>query len=220
MVPELVLLFVALWFILWGDLFYVLPCVILFLCISVLRANLSAFCTFVWFVIVWFCLFPFPLGVWEWLRFVIVALLGLFSYLLFCVLLLNQTFVQHLHQDSLVINMDIFYDSVWHIHHQGVHMVEPFKYSSTCKVGMLYCIYPKYLDTSTPYHICSKIWTSTIHYPMLCLKIAGRVANSVDPDETPRSAASHLGLYCLLRPVCPNIYGKYGRRHKTAVNWN
>ena len=38
-----------------------------------------------------------------------------------------------------------------------------------------------------PYHICSKIWTSTIHYPMLCLKIAGWVANSVDPDETPHS---------------------------------
>ena len=52
------LLFVALWFILRGDLFYVLPCVILFLCffspfsiaISSLgeeRANLSAFRTFV-----------------------------------------------------------------------------------------------------------------------------------------------------------------------------
>ena len=73
-----------------------------------------------------------------------------------------------------------------------------------------YRIYPKYSDTSTPYHICSKIWTNTIHYPMLCLKIAGWVANSVDPDETPRSAAYHLGLYCLLRPVCPNTYGKYG----------
>ena len=36
------------------------------------------------------------------------------------------------------------------------------------------------------------------------------MANSVDPDETPRSAASHLGLNCLLRPVCPNTYGKYG----------
>ena len=32
----LVLLFVALWFILRGDLFYVLPCVVLFLCFSVL----------------------------------------------------------------------------------------------------------------------------------------------------------------------------------------
>ena len=38
MVPMLVLLFVALWFILRGDLFYVLPCVILFLCFSVLLA--------------------------------------------------------------------------------------------------------------------------------------------------------------------------------------
>ena len=35
MVPVLVLLFVALWFILRGDLVYVLPCAILFLCFSV-----------------------------------------------------------------------------------------------------------------------------------------------------------------------------------------
>ena len=38
MVPVLVLLFVSLWFKLRGDLFYVLPCVILFLCFSVLLA--------------------------------------------------------------------------------------------------------------------------------------------------------------------------------------
>ena len=43
------------------------------------RANLSAFRTFVRFALVWFCLFPLPLGVWERLRFVIVALPGLFS---------------------------------------------------------------------------------------------------------------------------------------------
>ena len=36
------------------------------------------------------------------------------------------------------------------------------------------------------------------------------MANSVDPDETLRSAVSHLGLHCLLRPVRPNTYGKYG----------
>ena len=47
------------------------------------RANLSAFRTFVRFVLVWICRFPLPLGVWEGLRFVIVALPGLFSYL-FC----------------------------------------------------------------------------------------------------------------------------------------
>ena len=45
------------------------------------RASLGAFCTFVRFALVWFCLFP---GVWEGLRFVIVALPRLFSYLFFC----------------------------------------------------------------------------------------------------------------------------------------
>ena len=89
-VPVLVLLIVALLFFLRGDLFYFLPCVILFLCffspfsiaitsLGEERANLSAFPTFVWFALVWFCLFPLPLGVWE-LRFVIVALPGRFSY--------------------------------------------------------------------------------------------------------------------------------------------
>ena len=62
-VPVLVLLFVALWFILRGDLLYVFPCVILFLCflspfsiaitsLGEERANLSAFRTFVRFVLV------------------------------------------------------------------------------------------------------------------------------------------------------------------------
>ena len=37
------------------------------------RANLSAFRTFVRFALVWFCLFPFPHGVWEGLRFVALA---------------------------------------------------------------------------------------------------------------------------------------------------
>ena len=47
------------------------------------RASLGAFRTFVRFALVWFCLFPLPLGVWEGLRFVIVAIPGLFSYPLF-----------------------------------------------------------------------------------------------------------------------------------------
>ena len=46
-------------------------------------AGLGAFRAFVRFVLVWICRFPLPLGVWEGLRFVIVALPGLFSYL-FC----------------------------------------------------------------------------------------------------------------------------------------
>ena len=96
-VPVLVLLFVALWFVLRGGLLCVFPCVVLFLCSSVLlvlrlprlwvgggcRAGLGAFRAFVRFVLAWICRFPLPLGVWEGLRFVIVALPGLFSYLFF-----------------------------------------------------------------------------------------------------------------------------------------
>ena len=44
-------------------------------------AGLGAFCTFVQFAFVWFCLFLLPLGFWEGLRLVIVALPGLFYYL-------------------------------------------------------------------------------------------------------------------------------------------
>ena len=29
------------------------------------------------------------------------------------------------------------------------------------------------------------------------------MANSVDPDQTPCSVASNLGLHCLQRPICP-----------------
>ena len=45
------------------------------------RANLSAFRTFVRFVLVWICRFPLPLCVLEGLGFMIVALTGIFSYL-------------------------------------------------------------------------------------------------------------------------------------------
>ena len=48
------------------------------------------------------------------------------------------------------------------------------------------------------------LFNKSILPPVNVCKIAGLVANSVDPDQTPRSAASDLGLHCLLRPVCPN----------------
>ena len=89
-VPVFVLLFVALWFSQRGNLFSVLPCVILSLYFSVLsieitslreeRTNLSAFRTFVRFALVWFCLFPVPLRVWVGLRPMIVALAGLLPF--------------------------------------------------------------------------------------------------------------------------------------------
>ena len=77
------LLFVASWFILQGDLLYVFfsPFSIAITSLGEERANLSAFRTFVRFVLVWICRFSLPLGVCEGLRFEIVALAGLFSYL-------------------------------------------------------------------------------------------------------------------------------------------
>ena len=57
------------------------------------RANLSAFRTFVRFVLVWISRFPLPLGVWEGLWFVIVALPGLFSYLFFSILIRHKLFI-------------------------------------------------------------------------------------------------------------------------------
>ena len=54
--------------------------------LGVERANHGAFRTFVRFVLVLFCWFPLPLGVCEGLWFVIVALPGLFSYLLLLLL--------------------------------------------------------------------------------------------------------------------------------------
>ena len=47
------------------------------------KANLSVFCTFIRFALVWYYLFPLPLGVWEGLRLVTVAFPGLFSYVFF-----------------------------------------------------------------------------------------------------------------------------------------
>ena len=90
----LVLLLVALWFILRGDLFLCLsvchfvlvffsPFSIAITSLGEERANLSAFRMFVWFMLVLICRFPLPLGDWEGLRFVIVALPGLFSYFFF-----------------------------------------------------------------------------------------------------------------------------------------
>ena len=124
----LVLLLVALWFILRGDLFYVLPCIILFLnffspfsiAITSLgeeRAILSAFRTFVRFALVWFCLFPLPLGVWEGLRFVIVALPGLFSYFLQHILLSDVVCIRFLLVSlvgcSVIVTFVLFLWQIW-----------------------------------------------------------------------------------------------------------
>ena len=84
-VPVLVLLFVALWFIPRGDLLHVFPCVILFLCFSVLlvlqlpRLGKRELILELFVRLFGLCLFRLSVssswvGVWEGLRFVIVAL--------------------------------------------------------------------------------------------------------------------------------------------------
>ena len=97
-VQVLVLLFVALWFSTRGDFFNVLRALYYFLLVfsflSALRlpsfgeerANSYCFCTFVRIALVWFCLFPLPLGDWEGLRSVILTIIGIFSYHFFLVL--------------------------------------------------------------------------------------------------------------------------------------
>ena len=65
------------------------------------RANLGAFRAFVRFAPVWFCLLPFPLGVWDGLRLVIVALSGLFPYLFFVIVALTRLFSYFFHMWSL-----------------------------------------------------------------------------------------------------------------------
>ena len=89
-VPVLVLLFAALWFILRGHLFLCLTVwyfvLVFFSPFSIASlvedsANHSVFRTFVQFARV--CLFPLPLGVWEGLRFAMVAFPGLFSSFFF-----------------------------------------------------------------------------------------------------------------------------------------
>ena len=70
------------------------------------RANLSAFRTFVQFALVWFYLFPLSLGVWEGLWLVIVALPGLFSYLVFQVLF--HTLFQETISEILILFASFF----------------------------------------------------------------------------------------------------------------
>ena len=63
-------------------------------------------------------------------------------------------------------------------------------------------------DTSAPYQTCSKIWT--IYYPILCLKIAGLLANSIDPDEMPQYAVIALIAFCICLDTftwsCPSFW--------------
>ena len=99
LVSVLVLLFVALWFtrrfvlcltLCYFVLVFFSPFSIAITSLGEETANLSAFRTFVRFVLVWFCRFPLPLGVWEGLRFVIVAFLEFSLNPFYCPLMFSS----------------------------------------------------------------------------------------------------------------------------------
>ena len=51
----------------------------------------------------------------------------------------------------------------------------------------------------------------------MCLKYAGCVANSVDPDQTPQNAASDQGLHCLLSSLWSNIFLRFNHYENTPI---
>ena len=71
-------------------------------------------------------------------------------------------------------------------------------------------LYTQNIRTSTSLLNTANKIHKTMLLPVNVSKSAGCVTNSGDPDQTPRSAASDQGLHCLLRPVFPNTYSKYG----------
>ena len=87
-------------------------------------ANLSAFRTFVRFVLVWICQFPIPLGVWEGLRFVIVALPGFFSYF-FVIVALPGLFIYLFFE--LLFTTTQTYLIVFDNHSMKKHSIQHFK---------------------------------------------------------------------------------------------
>ena len=54
------------------------------------------------------------------------------------------------------------------------------------------------MNILTPYHTRLKVSAGPFDYLFMCIKIAGCVANSIDPDEMLYSSVSDLGLHCLL----------------------
>ena len=66
-----------------------------------------------------------------------------------------------------------------------------------------YC-YFKCSNTLTTYHTYPKTWLYSADIAQ-----NGLISVSAGLDLMPHSVASDPGLHCLLRHICPNIYGKY-----------
>ena len=165
----------------------------------------------------WVCLFPLPLGVWEGLWLVIVALTPL-------------TFLLYFSHVAFVLSLFVPHRSVY------IRKVVLRDYYVFC----VFCIYfcwahlPKLEHTFRPSfpnaygeltHICrldslrQMFWQ--VHFEQkgrlviyelwLCfVEIRVLKAESVDPDQTPRSVASDLDLHCLrMSLLCGSIHLVY-----------
>ena len=72
-----------------------------------------------------------------------------------------------------------------------------------------YHVCPKYSNIHT-LALCRKLlFNKSVLLPVSVCTIAELVTNSVDHDQIPHSAASDLGLRCLLKSVCPSTQSKY-----------
>ena len=76
--------------------------------------------------------------------------------------------------------------------------------SSSLFVGGNYRIYTEYCDNLISYHICPIILISLSDYWLMNLKLVDEWQPHVEHDVMPHSAASDLGLQCLLRLTCSN----------------
>ena len=98
--------------------------------------------------------------------------------------------------------------SAFNKHQQHVFSWENISFLGLKKAPYLelwnYSINPKYWDTVSTNHTSPKIWNSPFYYVLMCVNIAVYMANWADPDQTPTSAASDLGLHCLQTLICPN----------------
>ena len=87
---------------------------------------------------------------------------------------------------------------------QMLHSAALFDLSLQCLLMLVWDKYAvvtlKNLDATTPYQTAKSLNKSD--YLWLYLNIAECMENSVDPDQMLHSAASDLGLHCLL---CPSI---------------
>ena len=93
------------------------------------------------------------------------------------------------------------------------------KLHAHCKIWLFNLFFPQFCKSDMSNLIYLEVfqrvpWTFEITRfdCTICISnTAGWVANSVDPDQMLHSTASDLGLQCLLRPICLNIMGIYGK---------